>query len=269
MGVSPVGVHGPRCAYERAGRRDRALGRRHERRAARARLPEAAARQLAVAAGRAHLRHVRGCADRDDGGARPARRARGVHARPPAARRLPAAAALAAAAERAPRLRAAGDARASGCSIRTSLDSARGGADRAGRLRHRRLDEDDDGGHDSYELAYSSHETPPETMAQAVLASAAISALVLPLPVGDRIATDGGWVRNFPLGPASTHPDVDLIVAFRHVPQLPAHRLRALDRLRAPAEPLPRRPAGPRPDRRARRGGGARARAASRSTSAT
>ena len=34
----------------------------------------------------------------------------------------------------------------------------------------------------SYELAYSSHETPPETMAQAVLASAAISALVLPLP---------------------------------------------------------------------------------------
>ena len=54
----------------------------------------------------------------------------------------------------------------------------------------------------SYELAYSSHETPPETMAQAVLASAAISALVLPLPVGDRIATDGGWVRNFPLGRA-------------------------------------------------------------------
>ena len=52
----------------------------------------------------------------------------------------------------------------------------------------------------SYELAYSSHETAPETMAQAMLASAAVSALVLPVPVGDRIATDGGWVRNFPLG---------------------------------------------------------------------
>ena len=48
---------------------------------------------------------------------------------------------------------------------------------------------------------YSSRTTPPETMAQAILASAAVSALVLPRPVGDRIATDGAWVRNFPLGP--------------------------------------------------------------------
>ena len=61
-------------------------------------------------------------------------------------------------------------------------------------------------------------------LAQAMLASAAISALVLPLPVGDRIATDGGWVRNFPLGAALDHPDVNLVVAFRYVPQLPAHR---------------------------------------------
>ena len=67
----------------------------------------------------------------------------------------------------------------------------------------------------SYELVYSSYETPPETMAEAVLASAAISALVLPLPVGDRIATDGGWVRNFPLGCALDRPDVGLVVAFR------------------------------------------------------
>src|SRR5919201_5449323 len=35
-----------------------------------------------------------------------------------------------------------------------------------------------------YELVYSSRHTPPEEMAQAVLASAAISALVLPLRVG-------------------------------------------------------------------------------------
>jgi hypothetical protein len=48
----------------------------------------------------------------------------------------------------------------------------------------------------AYELSYSSRTTPPETMAQAVLASAAVSALVLPRKVGDRIATDGAWVRN-------------------------------------------------------------------------
>jgi predicted acylesterase/phospholipase RssA len=84
----------------------------------------------------------------------------------------------------------------------------------------------------SYELAYSSHETAPETFAEAVLASAAISALVLPLPVGDRIATDGGWVRNFPLGHALERPGVELVVAFRHVPIYPRVGTEALDRLR-------------------------------------
>jgi predicted acylesterase/phospholipase RssA len=92
----------------------------------------------------------------------------------------------------------------------------------------------------SYELAYSSRITPTETMAQALLASAAISALVLPLPVGDRIATDGGWVRNFPLGCAHDQPGVELVVAFRHVPRYahlgaePLVRLRSrLQRFRA------------------------------------
>jgi predicted acylesterase/phospholipase RssA len=84
----------------------------------------------------------------------------------------------------------------------------------------------------SYELAYSSHETPPETMAQAVLASAAISALVLPLRVGDRIATDGGWVRNFPLGAALERPGVGLVVAFRHVPNYPRVGIEPVLRLR-------------------------------------
>lgn len=84
----------------------------------------------------------------------------------------------------------------------------------------------------SYELTYSSYETPPETMAEAVLASAAISALVLPLPVGDRIATDGGWVRNFPLGPALERPGVGLVVAFRHVPSSVRVGIEPLDRLR-------------------------------------
>jgi len=46
-------------------------------------------------------------------------------------------------------------------------------------------------GQHAYELVYSSRTTPPEVMAQALLASAAISALVLPRRVGYRIATDG------------------------------------------------------------------------------
>jgi predicted acylesterase/phospholipase RssA len=72
-----------------------------------------------------------------------------------------------------------------------------------------------------FERAYSSRTTPPEVMAQAVLASAAISALVLPLEVGDRVGTDGSWVRNYPLGYAYERPEVELIVGFRYVPRYP------------------------------------------------
>lgn len=79
--------------------------------------------------------------------------------------------------------------------------------------------DDDPEGVDALELSYSSRDTPPATFAQAVMASAAISALVLPIRVEDRIATDGGWVRNFPLGYAYDHPEVQQIVAFRYLPQ--------------------------------------------------
>ena len=68
-----------------------------------------------------------------------------------------------------------------------------------------------------YELVYPSHSTPPETMGRAILASAAISALVLPIALDDVIATDGGWVRNFPLDHAYRNPQVDTITAFRYV----------------------------------------------------
>jgi predicted acylesterase/phospholipase RssA len=92
---------------------------------------------------------------------------------------------------------------------------------------------DDRAGDDAgYELVYSSRTTPPETMAQAVLASAAVSALVLPVRVGDRIATDGAWVRNFPLGHAYAHRDVELIVGFRYLPQYPRLGVGALRPLR-------------------------------------
>lgn len=78
------------------------------------------------------------------------------------------------------------------------------------------------GGPQLFERAYSSRSTPPEEMAQAVLASAAISVLVLPQVVGERVATDGGWVRNYPLGYAYERPEVEQIVAFRYEPRYPA-----------------------------------------------
>jgi predicted acylesterase/phospholipase RssA len=82
-------------------------------------------------------------------------------------------------------------------------------------------DDEDEEGTNSRELVYSSRDTPPELFADAVLASAAISALVLPVRVGDRIATDGGWVRNYPLGFAYDHPEVELILGFRYLPRYP------------------------------------------------
>jgi predicted acylesterase/phospholipase RssA len=72
-----------------------------------------------------------------------------------------------------------------------------------------------------FELVFSSRSTPPEELAQAILASAAISALVLPVRIGDRIATDGSWTRNYPLAHAYARPEVQAIVAFRYVPRYP------------------------------------------------
>jgi predicted acylesterase/phospholipase RssA len=84
----------------------------------------------------------------------------------------------------------------------------------------------------NYELVYSSKRTPPEEMMQAIFASAAISALVLPMRVGDRIATDGAWVRNYPLCHAYERPEVGTIVAFRYVPKYPQLSAEALRTLR-------------------------------------
>jgi predicted acylesterase/phospholipase RssA len=82
-------------------------------------------------------------------------------------------------------------------------------------------DDADEEGVNPRELVWSARTTAPEIFAEAVLASAAISALVLPVRVGDRIATDGGWVRNFPLGYAYDHPEVELILGFRYLPRYP------------------------------------------------
>jgi predicted acylesterase/phospholipase RssA len=94
-----------------------------------------------------------------------------------------------------------------------------------------------------FERAYSSRSTPPEEMAQAVLASAAISALVLPQLVGDRVATDGGWVRNYPLGYAYEHPEVQLIVSFRYEMTVPVLGTQALERVARRLRHLSRLPA--------------------------
>jgi predicted acylesterase/phospholipase RssA len=72
-----------------------------------------------------------------------------------------------------------------------------------------------------FELAYASHSTPHETMGRAILASAAVSALVLPIRIDDVIATDGGWVRNFPLGHAESNPGVRAIAALLYVAGYP------------------------------------------------
>jgi len=90
----------------------------------------------------------------------------------------------------------------------------------------------------AYERTYSSRSTPPVVMAQAVLASAAISALVLPIRVEDVIGTDGGWVRNFPLGHAYDNPAVREIIGFRYVPRAPRSSPENLQRLRRRLEPF-------------------------------
>lgn len=94
----------------------------------------------------------------------------------------------------------------------------------------------------AYELVYSSRTTPPETFGQAVLASAAVSALVLPRPVGDRVVTDGAWVRNFPLGHAYHQPGVELIVSFRYQPTYPPVGAGWLATLRRRLERFPKIP---------------------------
>jgi predicted acylesterase/phospholipase RssA len=92
--------------------------------------------------------------------------------------------------------------------------------------------------HHAYERLYSSRTTPPELMARAVLASAAISALVLPLRVGNVIGTDGGWVRNFPLGHAYDNADVREIVGFRYISRPTRGSGENLARLRKRLEPF-------------------------------
>jgi predicted acylesterase/phospholipase RssA len=90
----------------------------------------------------------------------------------------------------------------------------------------------------AYERVYSSRSTAPDVMARAVLASAAISALVLPLRVGDVIGTDGGWVRNLPLGHAYDNPQVAEIIGFRYVSRVPRSAGESLPRLRRRLEPF-------------------------------
>jgi predicted acylesterase/phospholipase RssA len=83
-----------------------------------------------------------------------------------------------------------------------------------------------------YELAYSSRSATPETMGRAILASAAVSGLVLPVSVDGAIATDGGWVRNFPLEHAYRNPDVSAIVGFRYIASYRPADVAFLERMR-------------------------------------
>ncbi|HEV7134475.1 MAG TPA: hypothetical protein VGN27_12165, partial [Gaiellaceae bacterium] len=57
-----------------------------------------------------------------------------------------------------------------------------------------------------------------------------------------RIATDGAWVRNFPLGHAYDQPGVELIVSFRYLPQYPRFGTEWLATLRRRLERFPKLP---------------------------
>jgi predicted acylesterase/phospholipase RssA len=83
-----------------------------------------------------------------------------------------------------------------------------------------------------FELEYSSRTSPPGVMGRAILASAAISGLVLPMRLDGRVATDGGWVRNFPFEHAYRNPDVQAIAAFRYVASYPPTSAAYLERTR-------------------------------------
>jgi len=83
-----------------------------------------------------------------------------------------------------------------------------------------------------FELRYPAHSTEPEAMGRAILASAAISGLVLPVWVDGVIATDGGWVRNFPFENAYRNPEVAAIAAFRYIPSYRPTDLAYLERAR-------------------------------------
>ncbi len=89
-----------------------------------------------------------------------------------------------------------------------------------------------DEGRRDFELEYASRSTPPDVMGRAILASAAISGLVLPVELDGRIATDGGWVRNFPFEHAYRNPDVAAIAGFRYIPTYPPADPAFLERTR-------------------------------------
>ena len=121
----------------------------------------------------------------------------------------------------------------------------------------------------AYELAYSSRTTPPETMAQAILASAAVSALVLPRPsaTGSRPTARGCATSRS--GTRTTRPGVELIVSFRYLPTYPRIGHGGARAAAPAARALPEDAAGEGADRRAARGGGARRARRARALGAT
>jgi predicted acylesterase/phospholipase RssA len=83
-----------------------------------------------------------------------------------------------------------------------------------------------------FELQFASHSTPPEIMGRAILASAAVSGLVLPVSIDGAVATDGGWVRNFPLEHAYRNSAVQAIAGFRYVASYRPTDIAFLERVR-------------------------------------
>ena len=83
-------------------------------------------------------------------------------------------------------------------------------------------------------------------MGRAILASAAISGLVLPISLDGRIATDGGWVRNFPFEHAYRNPEVARNRSVPLHPELPGQRPRIPRAHARAARAIPCGPSRPR-----------------------
>ena len=88
------------------------------------------------------------------------------------------------------------------------------------------------GGSRQFELVYPAHSTPPETMGARFWLRPRSAGSCCRSSIDGVIATDGGWVRNFPLEHAYRNPDVKAIAAFRYVASYRPTDVAFLERMR-------------------------------------
>ena len=173
---------------------------------------------------------------------------------------LPAALALAAAAARHARLPAARRRSTSGSANLVEMARELADvADRARRLRDRRDSEDARRGRARIRaLVLRAHDAAGDRSRRPCSRRPRSARSCCRGRSASSIATDGAWVRNFPLGHAYDQPGVELIVSFRYLPSYPRFSSDGLARLRRRLERFPKLPPVRALIARAARGGGAR-----------